>query len=210
MAAVNVVNISTLNNPGKFTDNLAFEITFECVSALKEGACRPRLSVSPPPPHPVPPLLADLEWKVVYVGSATSPKYDQELDSVLVGPVPLGTSRFVLDVPPPDPKKIPDDDLLGATVAMVTCSYGGKEFIRIGYWISNSYAEPLAEGTWRTERARESPPPTHTRSLTSHTYPFLPFRAGESAPKPCPPEKVLRNILADRPRVTRWTIPWDN
>lgn len=156
MAAVNVVNISVVNNPGKFTDNLAFEITFECVSALKE----------------------DLEWKVVYVGSATSPKYDQELDSVLVGPVPLGTSRFVLDVPPPDPKKIPDDDLLGATVAMVTCSYGGKEFIRIGYWISNSYAEPLAEG--------------------------------ESAPKPCPPEKVVRNILSDRPRVTRWTIPWDN
>lgn len=42
--------------------------------------------------------IADLEWKVVYVGSATNSAYDQELDSVLVGPVPLGTSRFVLEV----------------------------------------------------------------------------------------------------------------
>jgi hypothetical protein len=197
MAAVNVVNISTLNNPGKFTDNLAFEITFECVSALKEGACRPRLSVSPLPSSPLltpsHTLLADLEWKVVYVGSATSPKYDQELDSVLVGPVPLGTSRFVLDVPPPDPKKIPDDDLLGATVAMVTCSYGGKEFIRIGYWISNSYAEPLAEGTWRTERARESPPPTHTRSLTPHTtthHPTPSFLFVQASLRPSPARRI--------------------
>ncbi len=37
MAAVNVLNISVLNNPGKFTDKLAFEITFECVTALTDG-----------------------------------------------------------------------------------------------------------------------------------------------------------------------------
>ncbi len=35
---------------------------------------------------------------MVYVGSAKSQEYDQELDSVMVGPVPLGTSRFVLEV----------------------------------------------------------------------------------------------------------------
>ena len=40
----------------------------------------------------------DLEWKVVYVGSASGPQYDQELDAVLVGPVPIGTSKFVLQV----------------------------------------------------------------------------------------------------------------
>lgn len=39
---------------------------------------------------------ADLEWRVVYVGSASSSKHDQELDCVLVGPVPLGMSKFVL------------------------------------------------------------------------------------------------------------------
>jgi len=41
---------------------------------------------------------ADLEWKVIYVGSADSDRYDQELDSVLVGPVPIGVSKFVLQV----------------------------------------------------------------------------------------------------------------
>ena len=35
---------------------------------------------------------------MIYVGSATSPDYDQELECVLVGPVPLGTSKFVLAV----------------------------------------------------------------------------------------------------------------
>jgi len=30
--------------------------------------------------------LQDLEWKIVYVGSADTTQYDQELDSVLVGP----------------------------------------------------------------------------------------------------------------------------
>jgi hypothetical protein len=40
----------------------------------------------------------DLDWKVTYVGSAASPEYDQELESVLVGPVPIGISKFVLAV----------------------------------------------------------------------------------------------------------------
>ena len=40
----------------------------------------------------------DLEWKVVYVGSAESEKFDQTLDSVLVGPVPVGVNKFVFQV----------------------------------------------------------------------------------------------------------------
>ena len=40
----------------------------------------------------------DLEWKVIYVGSAESEKHDQVLEEVLVGPVPLGLSKFVLQV----------------------------------------------------------------------------------------------------------------
>lgn len=43
-------------------------------------------------------LLADLEWKLTYVGSAESEKYDQELDSVLVGPVVRGQYRFIFQV----------------------------------------------------------------------------------------------------------------
>lgn len=41
---------------------------------------------------------ADLEWKLIYVGSAESEKYDQVLDSVLVGPVYPGSYRFVFQV----------------------------------------------------------------------------------------------------------------
>jgi len=40
----------------------------------------------------------DLEWKLTYVGSAESEKYDQVLDSVLVGPVFPGQYRFVFQV----------------------------------------------------------------------------------------------------------------
>lgn len=42
--------------------------------------------------------FADLEWKLTYVGSAESEKYDQELDSVLVGPVVRGQYRFIFQV----------------------------------------------------------------------------------------------------------------
>ena len=43
-------------------------------------------------------FLADLEWRIIYVGSAASEVNDQVLDSVLVGPVPAGRHRFVFQV----------------------------------------------------------------------------------------------------------------
>lgn len=43
-------------------------------------------------------LFLDLEWKIIYVGSAESEEYDQVLDSVLVGPVPAGRHMFVFQV----------------------------------------------------------------------------------------------------------------
>lgn len=42
--------------------------------------------------------FADLEWKLIYVGSAEDEKYDQVLESVLVGPVNIGNYRFVFQV----------------------------------------------------------------------------------------------------------------
>ena len=41
---------------------------------------------------------ADLEWKLIYVGSAEDEKYDQVLESVMVGPVNIGNYRFVFQV----------------------------------------------------------------------------------------------------------------
>jgi hypothetical protein len=43
-------------------------------------------------------MILDLEWKLIYVGSAESSDYDQVLDSVLVGPVPGGRHMFVFQV----------------------------------------------------------------------------------------------------------------
>lgn len=40
----------------------------------------------------------DLEWKLIYVGSAEDESSDQLLESVLVGPVNVGNYRFVLQV----------------------------------------------------------------------------------------------------------------
>lgn len=43
-------------------------------------------------------MHADLQWKLVYVGSAESEKFDQVLDDVEVGPVKRGKYKFVLQV----------------------------------------------------------------------------------------------------------------
>lgn len=40
----------------------------------------------------------DLEWKLIYVGSAESTEHDQVLDCINVGPVPVGVNKFVFQV----------------------------------------------------------------------------------------------------------------
>ena len=116
-----VINLSLfLDNPSPFFNLFQFEITFECIEDLKE----------------------DLEWKIIYVGSAESEEYDQVLDTVFVGPVPEGRHMFVFQADPPDPAKIPVADAVGVTVVLLTCSYRGKEFVRVGYYVNNEYTDP--------------------------------------------------------------------
>lgn len=149
-----------------------------------------------------------MEWKLTYVGSAEDETYDQLLESVLVGPVNVGNYRFVLQVifmtpyaegltwlelsclcfvefdsliyvlslvqaDPPDPSKIREEDIIGVTVLLLTCSYLGQEFVRVGYYVNNDYDD---------EQLREEPPP---KVLI---------------------DRVQRNILADKPRVTKFPI----
>ncbi|KAF2237497.1 histone deposition protein Asf1 [Viridothelium virens] len=154
MSVVSVLNVAVLNNPAHFTAPYEFEITFECLEPLQKG----------------------LEWKLTYVGSATSSEHDQELDSLLVGPVPVGTNKFLFEADPPNLSRIPSAEILGVTVILLTCSYDGREFIRVGYYVNNEY----------TEDALNAEPPS----------------------KPIV-EKVRRNILAEKPRVTRFAIKWD-
>ena len=76
----------------------------------------------------------------MYVGSAEDEKYDQELDSVLVGPVVVGKNKFVFQAPAPDHSLIPSKDVMEVTVLLLTASYKDREFIRVGYYVNNDYA----------------------------------------------------------------------
>ncbi|CAM9317118.1 unnamed protein product, partial [Ectocarpus fasciculatus] len=154
MALVNVISVAVLDNPTTFSNPFQFDITFECVRELQD----------------------DLEWKVTYVGSAEDASRDQTLEEVMVGPVNEGVNRFVLQAPCPNIAEIPQDDLLGVTVVLVTCSYLDQEFIRIGYYVNNAPAEGYDP---------ENPPVTVDIAT------------------------VMRNILADQPRVTRIPINWN-
>ncbi|KAL4236982.1 ASF1 anti-silencing function 1 [Mactra antiquata] len=155
MAKVNIVNVMVLDNPSPFLNPFQFEITFEALEDLSE----------------------DLEWKIIYVGAAESEEFDQTLETILVGPVPGGRHKFVFQAGPPDTSKIPQQDAVGVTVILLTCSYRNKEFIRVGYYVNNEYEE---------QELKEEPPST----------PLY--------------DKLMRNILATNPRVTRFKIDWDD
>ncbi|KAF2073737.1 hypothetical protein CYY_004939 [Polysphondylium violaceum] len=129
MSHIRLTQVLLHNNPSTFNTPFIFDISFECVSPIKE----------------------DLEWKVVYVGSADSEKNDQVLDSILLGPVSIGQNQFVFEVDPPDHNKIPKDDLLGVTVVFLFCAYKGEDFIRVGYYVSNEYVE---------QELKDNPPET--------------------------------------------------
>ena len=119
MAKVRICNVDVLNNPAAFLAPFKFEVTFECIESLS----------------------ADLEWKLIYVGSAESERYDQTLDTVLVGPVVEGRHRFCFDADPPDPNLIPVDDVIGVTIILLICEYHKQEFLRIGYYLKTEYSD---------------------------------------------------------------------
>jgi histone chaperone ASF1 len=49
----------------------------------------------------------------------------------------------------PKPSALPQNDVLGVTVVLLTCSYLSKEFIRIVYYVNNEYLD---------EEMKENPP----------------------------------------------------
>lgn len=80
---------------------------------------------------------------MVYVGSAEDTNRDQVLEEVMVGPVSVGINRFILQSPAPNPAMIANEDLIGVTVILVTCSYMDNKFVQIGYYVNNEYAIPF-------------------------------------------------------------------
>lgn len=114
MARVQVTNVTVLDNPTHFLNPFQFEVTFECFEDLPEGTKEYVRKRSKTVEIRISCLLqrmyskhteflffsncADLEWKIIYVGSAATEDYDQVLDSILVGPVPAGRHMFVFQV----------------------------------------------------------------------------------------------------------------
>ena len=112
MSNIQLCSVVALNNPATFNSNLEFEITFDCIQAMPE----------------------DLEWSLIYVGSADSTEFDQVLDTIYVGPVPEGRHKFVFTTEPPNAAKIPASEIVGVTVLLLTCSYKAQEFIRLVFF----------------------------------------------------------------------------
>ncbi|KAI8842990.1 histone chaperone [Chytridium lagenaria] len=115
MSVVNLTNVTILDNPAPFLSPFKFEITFDVISELKE----------------------DVEFKLTYVGLADNNKYDQVLESVMVGPVPVGVSRFIFEADAPNIDLLPENEEVD------------KQFIRVGYLVNVDYAD---------EELRENPP----------------------------------------------------
>ncbi|CAI5941592.1 unnamed protein product [Closterium sp. NIES-64] len=128
MSAVTITQVKVLDNPGPFLSPLRLEISYDCIRPLED----------------------DLEWSIVYVGSANDPAYDQVLESVLVGPVNVGSFRFILEADPPEVSKIAEGEILGVTVLLLTCAYRDQKFIQVGYYVNNEYVD---------EQLQQEPPP---------------------------------------------------
>ena len=107
--------------------------------------------------------------------TAFSSEYDQELDSLLVGPIPVGVNKFIFEADAPDLTRIPPSEILGVTVILLTCSYDSREFVRVGYYVNNEYD---------SEELAADPP----------AKPVI--------------DRIRRNVLAEKPRVTRFAIKW--
>lgn len=61
----------------------------------------------------------------------------------MVGPVSIGINRFVLQANAPNPQSINNQDLIGVTVILITCSFMDNKFVQIGYYVNNEYSEPF-------------------------------------------------------------------
>lgn len=108
MACITVSEVAVLNNPASFSDPFSFDISYTATQDLAQ----------------------DLEWKMIYVGSAESEELDQQLDCIMVGPVYAGSYRFVFEGDPPDPARLQPEDVVGISAILLTCSYKARRGAR--------------------------------------------------------------------------------
>lgn len=119
--------------------------------------------------------VTDVEWKLVFLSSPGHPDLDQELDSCLVGPIPVGINSFEFMAPAPEPTLIPQEDLLGVAAIILSGAYKDAEFVRVGYYQNTEYDD---------EELKANPPERVDYG------------------------RLVRELAADKPRVTRFNIRW--
>jgi hypothetical protein len=120
-----------------------------------------------------------------------------------------GRFKFVLQVPAPDPSRIPPADILGVTIVLLTCSYNGAEFIRVGYYVNNEHPDFLP--------APE--PPAEDADDDMETDDVVASKRAELVSKPQPaastptsaPDiaRITRTIAAAEPRITKFPHAFD-
>lgn len=91
-------------------------------------------------------LNEELEFKIVYVGSAESPAFDQLLEDVMISVKSEGNMSFEVAAEGPDYKQIPSvNDLLGMSAIIIVGLFKNNEFFRCSFFVNNTYTEELTE-----------------------------------------------------------------
>lgn len=186
MSIVHLQSVEILNAEAKFQDAYIFKITFECISPLQD----------------------DIEWRLVYVGSAGDEKYDQELDNCMVGPVPVGKHH---SPPPLSHLCKPTDELcsLHAMAWFVATGVNSFEFEAAAPSPSKIPPEDLLGVTvillTASYRDQEF---IRVGYYVNNAYETEELR--ENPPEKVDLTQVRREVLVSKPRVTRFNIKWDD
>ncbi|RUP44818.1 ASF1 like histone chaperone-domain-containing protein, partial [Jimgerdemannia flammicorona] len=147
---------------------------------------------------------------MIYVGSAESADYDQVLDSIMVGPIPVGINKFVFSVRVRSPlSPVPFSSL--------------PPYERYAFLLTLSYSSnPSQAPAPNIELLPKNDVLGVTVVLLSCSYVDKPFvqvgyyvnnEYADEELKENPPERIMfdklyRNILAEKPKVTRYPINW--
>lgn len=155
------------------------------------------------------------------MGSAENVQYDQELESVMVGPVPVGVNKFVLQV-------------MDLFIFRKLLSFPFPFFLFF-FLIKRNNEDHSGTDHFVLTTGAQTDPPDHTKipeaDVLGVTVVLLKcyyrnsefLRVGfyvnneyetpelqDSPPSPHDVTKIVRNILAAKPRITTFPNRWDN
>lgn len=107
------------DNPGSYCTPLKWRVRVESSDNLQEP-----ISIS-----------------FVWVGSCTSSDYDQLLDTFDIGPLCKGLTEFELECDFPNPEEVPQDELVGLTILIISFQFKQQEFLRVAYYTQVAYLD---------------------------------------------------------------------